>query len=188
MTPRSPVEVYHRLWWMCGLRFQTRWVSQESNAQAAGNGKLLPDCTASYRKRFMLFIVTTVRTCKLAREIQWTVAVYSDYDSLHSTFSLHLIDICRRKWYTMCPQSPFGVLKNCGMQKLIELATCCLWQIIVKLWKFLLSPTYWHKRHLYVSESFVCEMATAGMCALCGMAFWDKISHPDSTKLPHTVQ
>jgi hypothetical protein len=28
----------------------------------------------------------------------------------------------------------------------------------------------------------------AGTQALCGMAFWDKISHPDSTKLPHTVQ
>jgi hypothetical protein len=26
----------------------------------------------------------------------------------------------------------------------------------------------------------------AGTRALCGMAFWDKISHPDSTKLPHT--
>jgi hypothetical protein len=27
-----------------------------------------------------------------------------------------------------------------------------------------------------------------GTRALCGMAFWDEISQPDSTKWPHTVQ
>jgi hypothetical protein len=32
-------------------------------------------------------------------------------------------------------------------------------------------------------------MVTVQERALCvGWLFWDKISHPDSTKLPHTVQ
>jgi hypothetical protein len=37
--------------------------------------------------------------------------------------------------YTVCPQSPFVVLKIVA-RKQIELATCGLRQIIVKLWKF----------------------------------------------------
>jgi hypothetical protein len=50
------------------------------------------------------------------------------------------------------------------------------------------TPTDGISGHLYVSQSVVCEMATVQESALCGMAFRDKISHPDSTKLPHTVQ
>jgi hypothetical protein len=36
---------------------------------------------------------------------------------------------------------------------------------------FLLTPTDGISGHLYVSQSVVCEMATAGTRALCGMAF-----------------
>jgi hypothetical protein len=53
---------------------------------------------------------------------------------------------------------------------------------------FSLPPTDGISGHLYVSQSVVFEMATAGPRALCGMAFRVKIGHPDSTKLPHTVQ
>jgi hypothetical protein len=80
----------------------------------------------------------------------------------------------------VCPQSPLGVLKNCGAQTNWA-STCGLRQITAKLWKFFLTPTDGISRHLYLSLSVVCEMA-AGMRALCGMAFWDKISHPDSTQ------
>jgi hypothetical protein len=68
-------------------------------------------------------------------------------------------------------------------RKQIELATCGLRQITVKLWKFfVLTPTDGISGHLYVSQSVVCEMATVQERVLCVLAFGDKISHPDSTK------
>jgi hypothetical protein len=71
---------------------------------------------------------------------------------------------------TVCPQSPFGVLKNCGAQT--NWANHMrFWQIIVKLWKFFFPPTDGISGHLYVSQSVVCEMATVQVRALCGMAF-----------------
>jgi hypothetical protein len=53
------------------------------------------------------------------------------------------------------------------VRKQIELATCGLWQITVKLWKFFLTPTDGITGHLYVSQSVVCEMATVQERALC---------------------
>jgi hypothetical protein len=58
----------------------------------------------------------------------------------------------------VCPQSQFGVLKNVA-RKQLELATCGLRQIIVKFWKFFLTPMNGISGHLYVSQS-VCEMVT----------------------------
>jgi hypothetical protein len=53
-------------------------------------------------------------------------------------------------------------------RKQIELATCGLRQITVKLWKFLfLPPTDGISGHLYVSQSVVCEMTTVQERALC---------------------
>jgi hypothetical protein len=45
-------------------------------------------------------------------------------------------------------------------RKQIELATCGLRQIIVKLWKFYFAATDGIGGHFYVSQSVVCEMAT----------------------------
>jgi hypothetical protein len=52
-------------------------------------------------------------------------------------------------------------------RKQIELATCGLRQIIVKLWKCFLLPTDGIRSHLYVSHSVVCEMATVQERARC---------------------
>jgi hypothetical protein len=49
-------------------------------------------------------------------------------------------------------------------------------------------PTDGLSGHLYVSQSVICEMATVQERERCvGWLFETKISHPDSTKLPHTV-
>jgi hypothetical protein len=45
-------------------------------------------------------------------------------------------------------------------RKQIELATCGLWQSMVKLWKFFWTWTDGIGGHFYVSESVVCEMVT----------------------------
>jgi hypothetical protein len=67
-------------------------------------------------------------------------------------------------------------------RKQIELATCGLRQIIEKLWK-IFAANIWHKRpSLRFSVSCLWNGECAGRRALCGMALWDKISHPDSTK------
>jgi hypothetical protein len=55
-------------------------------------------------------------------------------------------------------------------RKQIELATCGLRQIVVKLWKFLLLIDS-ISGHLYVSLSVVCVMAIVQERALCVMAF-----------------
>jgi hypothetical protein len=52
-------------------------------------------------------------------------------------------------------------------RKQIKLAICGLWQIIVKLWKFIFSSTDGISGHLYVSQSVVCEMATVQERARC---------------------
>jgi hypothetical protein len=83
-------------------------------------------------------------------------------------------------YYTVCPQSPLGVLKNCGAQ------TCGRLHETLEVF---LTPTDGINGHLYVSQSVICEMATVEERALCvGWLFEIKISHPDSTKLLHTVQ
>jgi hypothetical protein len=52
--------------------------------------------------------------------------------------------------------------------KQIELATCSLRQITVKLCKFFWPPTDGISGHLYVSQSVVCEMASVQERARCG--------------------
>jgi hypothetical protein len=93
--------------------------------------------------------------------------------------------------HTVCSQSPFGDLKNCGAQK-IELATCGLQQVIVKLWKFLNFFFFCHQQigisgHLYVSQSVVCETATMQEHAHWGLqvrAFLDR-TFPGRWKAAH---
>jgi hypothetical protein len=52
----------------------------------------------------------------------------------------------------VCPQSPFGVLKNCGAQT--------NYSETVEVFFFFLTWTDGIGGHLYVSQSVVCEMAT----------------------------
>jgi hypothetical protein len=81
---------------------------------------------------------------------------------------------------------PSGFWKILARSQIV-LATCGLRQIIVKLDFF--PRHWWHKRpSLSFSVTCLWNGDCAGTRALCGMAFWDKISHPDLTKLPHTVQ
>jgi hypothetical protein len=63
----------------------------------------------------------------------------------------------------MCPQSPLGVLKNCGANKH---AVCGRLQR--NSGSFFLTSTDGICGHLYVSQSVVCEMETVEERALCG--------------------
>jgi hypothetical protein len=84
--------------------------------------------------------------------------------------------------YTVCPQSPFGVLKNCGAQTnwTSHMRFAADYSETLEVF---FTANGWNKRpSLRFSVSCLWNGECAGRRALCGMAFWDKISYPDSTK------